>query len=129
MSRKRWKERPLKIALIVSDFNFDVTSLMLERARRHAEFLGAEVTRVTSAPRNSAWRRARSSIRDVTSKLKSETIRAIFNGRSFQRFLLIRAGHRLLWSRLPHLRNSRPGRSALLVMSLGVDYGLTRSEL
>jgi 6,7-dimethyl-8-ribityllumazine synthase len=34
----------LKIALVVSDFNFDVTSLMLERARRHAEFLGAEVT-------------------------------------------------------------------------------------
>jgi 6,7-dimethyl-8-ribityllumazine synthase len=32
----------LKIALVVSDFNFDVTSLMAERARRHAEFLGAE---------------------------------------------------------------------------------------
>ncbi|HKV53135.1 MAG TPA: 6,7-dimethyl-8-ribityllumazine synthase [Candidatus Binataceae bacterium] len=33
----------MKIALVVSDFNFDVTSLMAERARRHAEFLGAEV--------------------------------------------------------------------------------------
>jgi len=40
----------LKIALLVSDFNFDVTSLMLERARRHAEFLGAEVTRVVHVP-------------------------------------------------------------------------------
>jgi 6,7-dimethyl-8-ribityllumazine synthase len=30
----------VKIALVVSDFNFDVTSLMLERARGHAEFLG-----------------------------------------------------------------------------------------
>jgi 6,7-dimethyl-8-ribityllumazine synthase len=40
----------LKIALVVSDFNFDVTSLMLERARRHAEFLGAEVSHVIHVP-------------------------------------------------------------------------------
>jgi 6,7-dimethyl-8-ribityllumazine synthase len=40
----------LKIALIVSDFNFDVTSQMLERARRHAEFLGAEVTHIVHVP-------------------------------------------------------------------------------
>jgi 6,7-dimethyl-8-ribityllumazine synthase len=40
----------VKIALIVSDFNFDVTSLMAERARRHAEFLGAEVSRVVHVP-------------------------------------------------------------------------------
>ncbi len=40
----------MKIALLVSDFNFDVTSLMLERARRHAEFLGAEVGRVVHVP-------------------------------------------------------------------------------
>ena len=32
----------MKLALVAADFNFDVTSLMLERARRHAEFLGAE---------------------------------------------------------------------------------------
>jgi 6,7-dimethyl-8-ribityllumazine synthase len=40
----------LKIALVVSDFNFDVTSLMLERARRHVEFLGAEVSHVVHVP-------------------------------------------------------------------------------
>jgi 6,7-dimethyl-8-ribityllumazine synthase len=40
----------VKIALVVSDFNFDVTSLMLERARRHAEFLGAEVSHVVHVP-------------------------------------------------------------------------------
>jgi 6,7-dimethyl-8-ribityllumazine synthase len=40
----------LKIALVVSDFNFDVTSIMAERARRHLEFLGAEVTRVVHVP-------------------------------------------------------------------------------
>lgn len=39
----------MKIALVVSDFNFDVTSLMLERARRHAEFLGAD-THVVHVP-------------------------------------------------------------------------------
>ncbi len=36
------KERDVKLGLVAADFNFDVTSLMLERARRHAEFLGAE---------------------------------------------------------------------------------------
>ena len=40
----------MKIALVVSDFNFDVTSLMLERGRRHAEFLGAEVSQVVHVP-------------------------------------------------------------------------------
>ncbi len=40
----------MKIALVVSDFNFDVTSLMLERARRHADFLGAEIARVVHVP-------------------------------------------------------------------------------
>ena len=40
----------MKIALVVSEFNFDVTSLMAERARRHAEFLGAEVSHVVHVP-------------------------------------------------------------------------------
>ena len=40
----------MKIALVVSDFNFDVTSIMAERARRHLEFLGAEVARVVHVP-------------------------------------------------------------------------------
>jgi 6,7-dimethyl-8-ribityllumazine synthase len=40
----------VKIALVVSDFNFDVTSVMAERARRHVEFLGAEVARVVHVP-------------------------------------------------------------------------------
>ena len=40
----------MKIVLLVSDFNFDVTSQMLERARRHAELLGAEVSRVVHVP-------------------------------------------------------------------------------
>lgn len=40
----------MKIALVVSDFNFDVTSLMLERGRLHAQFLGAEVSHVIRVP-------------------------------------------------------------------------------
>ncbi|MBV8451915.1 MAG: 6,7-dimethyl-8-ribityllumazine synthase [Deltaproteobacteria bacterium] len=40
----------MKIALVVSDFNFEVTSLMLERARRQAEFLGAEVSHIVHVP-------------------------------------------------------------------------------
>jgi 6,7-dimethyl-8-ribityllumazine synthase len=40
----------VKIALVVSDFNFDVTSQMAERARRHAEFLGAEVSHTVHVP-------------------------------------------------------------------------------
>jgi 6,7-dimethyl-8-ribityllumazine synthase len=40
----------VKIALVVSDFNQDVTSAMLERARRHAEALGAEVSAVAHVP-------------------------------------------------------------------------------
>ena len=40
----------MKIALVVSDFNFEVTSLMLERARRQVEFLGAEVSHVVHVP-------------------------------------------------------------------------------
>ena len=40
----------MKIALVVSDFNFDVTSQMAERARRHAEFLGVEVSHTLHVP-------------------------------------------------------------------------------
>jgi 6,7-dimethyl-8-ribityllumazine synthase len=40
----------VKIALVVSDFNADVTSVMLQRARRHAEFLGVELSQVVHVP-------------------------------------------------------------------------------
>ena len=40
----------MKIALVVSDFNVEVTSLMLERARAHAESLGVEVSHVVHVP-------------------------------------------------------------------------------
>ncbi len=40
----------MKIAIVVSDFNSDVTARMLERARGHAEVLAVEVGRVVHVP-------------------------------------------------------------------------------
>ncbi|HVA67836.1 MAG TPA: 6,7-dimethyl-8-ribityllumazine synthase [Candidatus Binataceae bacterium] len=40
----------MKIAFVVSEFNFDVTSAMEQRARRHAEFLGVEVSHTVHVP-------------------------------------------------------------------------------
>jgi 6,7-dimethyl-8-ribityllumazine synthase len=40
----------MRIAIVVSEYNFDVTSPMLEQAKQHAQFLGAEVTRVVQVP-------------------------------------------------------------------------------
>ena len=34
----------------MSEFNYDITMMMLERAKAHAEFLGAEVTQVVKVP-------------------------------------------------------------------------------
>ncbi len=40
----------MKIGIVVSEFHFDITSMMLERAKQHAEFLGAEVGDVVQVP-------------------------------------------------------------------------------
>jgi 6,7-dimethyl-8-ribityllumazine synthase len=40
----------LKIGIIVSEFNYDVTQMMLERAKAHAEFLGADVVEIMHVP-------------------------------------------------------------------------------
>jgi len=40
----------MRIAIVVSEYNFDVTSPMLEQAKQHAQFLGAEVVRVVQVP-------------------------------------------------------------------------------
>jgi len=38
------------IGIVVSEFNYDITSMMLERAKSHAEFLGANVVKVIQVP-------------------------------------------------------------------------------
>ncbi len=40
----------MRIAFVVSEFNFDVTMPMLEQAKQHAAFLGATVAREVQVP-------------------------------------------------------------------------------
>lgn len=40
----------VKLAIVVSEFNYDVTRIMLEKALSHARFLGASVSLVVKAP-------------------------------------------------------------------------------
>jgi 6,7-dimethyl-8-ribityllumazine synthase len=44
------KEGKIRIGAAVSEFNYDVTMMMLERAKEHANFLGAEITQVVKVP-------------------------------------------------------------------------------
>ena len=39
-----------KVGIVVSEFNFDITSMMLERAISHAEFLDVEVSKIIKVP-------------------------------------------------------------------------------
>lgn len=40
----------MRIAIAATEFNYDITHMMVERAKAHAEFLGAEVTHVVRVP-------------------------------------------------------------------------------
>ncbi|UCD14070.1 MAG: 6,7-dimethyl-8-ribityllumazine synthase [Thermoplasmatales archaeon] len=40
----------IKIGAVVSEFNYDITMMMLERAKEHARFLGAEINQVVKVP-------------------------------------------------------------------------------
>ena len=40
----------MKIGIVVSEFHYDITMMMLERAKEHAKFLGAEVSKVVEVP-------------------------------------------------------------------------------
>ncbi len=44
------EKETIRIGAVVSDFNYDITMMMLERAKDHAEFLGAEITKVVKVP-------------------------------------------------------------------------------
>jgi len=41
---------PVRLAIVVAEFNYDITYLMLQRALAHAKFLGAEVRYVVKSP-------------------------------------------------------------------------------
>jgi len=38
------------IGIVVSEFNFDITSMMLERAKAHAQFLDVNIVKVLTVP-------------------------------------------------------------------------------
>jgi 6,7-dimethyl-8-ribityllumazine synthase len=40
----------MNIGIVVSEFHYDITMMMLERAKEHAEFLGADVKDVLHVP-------------------------------------------------------------------------------
>jgi len=44
------KDEPMRISFVVSEYNFDITMMMLERAKAHAEFLGCKVGRTILVP-------------------------------------------------------------------------------
>lgn len=40
----------MKIGIVVSEYNYDITYLMLERAKEHAKFLNAEIAEIIKTP-------------------------------------------------------------------------------
>jgi 6,7-dimethyl-8-ribityllumazine synthase len=40
----------MKIGAVVSEFNYDITMMMLKQATEHAQFLGAEINQVVKVP-------------------------------------------------------------------------------
>ncbi len=40
----------INIGIVVAEFNYDITMMMLQRAREYAEFLGVNVSRVFRVP-------------------------------------------------------------------------------
>jgi len=44
------ENKKIKIGAVVSEFNYDITMMMLERAKDHAKFLDAEITKVVKVP-------------------------------------------------------------------------------
>jgi 6,7-dimethyl-8-ribityllumazine synthase len=40
----------VRIGAVVAEFNFDINMMMLERAKEHAQFLGAEITQIIKVP-------------------------------------------------------------------------------
>ena len=42
--------QPVRIGIVVSEFNYDITVMMLEKAKEHAKFLGAEVVAIYKSP-------------------------------------------------------------------------------
>ena len=44
------KEGKIRLGAVVSEFNYEITMMMLEQAKEHAQFLGAEITQIVKVP-------------------------------------------------------------------------------
>ena len=44
------KDEKIRLGAVVSEFNYDITMMMLERAKEHAQFLGAEIKQIVKVP-------------------------------------------------------------------------------
>jgi 6,7-dimethyl-8-ribityllumazine synthase len=44
------KEEKIRIGAVISEFNYDITMMMMKRAKEHAQFLGAEITQTIKVP-------------------------------------------------------------------------------
>ena len=44
------ENKKIRIGAVVSEFNYDITMMMLERAKDHAKFLDAEITKIVKVP-------------------------------------------------------------------------------
>ena len=44
------KNEKMRIGAVVSEFNYDITMMMFERAKEHANFLGADITESIKVP-------------------------------------------------------------------------------
>lgn len=47
---KKMNQMEVKIGIVVSEFNYEITYAMLELAKEHAKFLGAEVVKILKVP-------------------------------------------------------------------------------
>ena len=45
-----YKMVKVRIGAVVSEFNYDITHMMLELAKEHAKFLDSEITKVIAVP-------------------------------------------------------------------------------
>jgi 6,7-dimethyl-8-ribityllumazine synthase len=43
-------QNTLRIGAVVAEFNYDITMMMLERAKEHAQFLDAKITQIVKVP-------------------------------------------------------------------------------
>ena len=43
-------EKEIRIGIVVSEFNYDITEMMLKKAVEHAEFLGMKVSKIFRVP-------------------------------------------------------------------------------